>query len=236
MLISFSLYKWQKHQEFVRCTNCSGSLWILALPRTFKRWGWFVPTLCTCIHSAYQVFHMLKTFHVTSISLRRGPSLLLGPESIRTTWARNERTEHSHTPNHSVSAGHSFCSDISWWWPQLCPHSLRSGVWLGAQQVWSAGSQWQQWWVVKTLNYCTVTEHSNPQLRLIVRRSFSDRFFPALLKSLRSQRVIYISCGEDHTAALTKVSYILFGYLICVICGWPLISIWIIFTALALFL
>ncbi|XP_034463858.1 probable E3 ubiquitin-protein ligase HERC4 isoform X2 [Hippoglossus hippoglossus] len=32
----------------------------------------------------------------------------------------------------------------------------------------------------------------------------NDRCFPALLKSLRSQRVIYISCGEDHTAALTK--------------------------------
>ncbi|XP_040034961.2 putative E3 ubiquitin-protein ligase HERC4 [Gasterosteus aculeatus] len=32
----------------------------------------------------------------------------------------------------------------------------------------------------------------------------NDRFFPSLLKSLRSQRVIYISCGEDHTAALTK--------------------------------
>ncbi|KAK9541806.1 hypothetical protein VZT92_001826 [Zoarces viviparus] len=33
----------------------------------------------------------------------------------------------------------------------------------------------------------------------------NDRFFPTLLKSLRSQRVIYISCGEDHTAALTKL-------------------------------
>uniref|UniRef100_A0A8D0DCU0 HECT and RLD domain containing E3 ubiquitin protein ligase 4 n=1 Tax=Sander lucioperca TaxID=283035 RepID=A0A8D0DCU0_SANLU len=33
----------------------------------------------------------------------------------------------------------------------------------------------------------------------------NDRSFPALLKSLRSQRVIYISCGEDHTAALTKL-------------------------------
>uniref|UniRef100_A0A3Q1F9Y5 HECT and RLD domain containing E3 ubiquitin protein ligase 4 n=1 Tax=Acanthochromis polyacanthus TaxID=80966 RepID=A0A3Q1F9Y5_9TELE len=33
----------------------------------------------------------------------------------------------------------------------------------------------------------------------------NDRYFPALLKSLRSQRVIYISCGEDHTAALTKL-------------------------------
>ncbi|KAM9365582.1 putative E3 ubiquitin-protein ligase HERC4 isoform 2-T2 [Pholidichthys leucotaenia] len=32
----------------------------------------------------------------------------------------------------------------------------------------------------------------------------TDRYFPALLKSIRSQRVIYISCGEDHTAALTK--------------------------------
>ncbi|XP_070697614.1 probable E3 ubiquitin-protein ligase HERC4 isoform X1 [Pempheris klunzingeri] len=33
----------------------------------------------------------------------------------------------------------------------------------------------------------------------------NDRCFPALLKSLRSQRVIYVSCGEDHTAALTKL-------------------------------
>nr|XP_043901885.1 probable E3 ubiquitin-protein ligase HERC4 isoform X1 [Solea senegalensis] len=32
----------------------------------------------------------------------------------------------------------------------------------------------------------------------------TDRWCPALLKSLRSQRVIYISCGEDHTVALTK--------------------------------
>ncbi|XP_055358189.1 probable E3 ubiquitin-protein ligase HERC4 isoform X3 [Betta splendens] len=32
----------------------------------------------------------------------------------------------------------------------------------------------------------------------------NDRHFPTLLKSLRSQRVIYVSCGEDHTAALTK--------------------------------
>uniref|UniRef100_A0A667XSD0 HECT and RLD domain containing E3 ubiquitin protein ligase 4 n=1 Tax=Myripristis murdjan TaxID=586833 RepID=A0A667XSD0_9TELE len=35
----------------------------------------------------------------------------------------------------------------------------------------------------------------------------NDRHFPTLLKSLRSQRVIYICCGEDHTAALTKLSY-----------------------------
>uniref|UniRef100_A0A674AQ05 HECT and RLD domain containing E3 ubiquitin protein ligase 4 n=1 Tax=Salmo trutta TaxID=8032 RepID=A0A674AQ05_SALTR len=32
----------------------------------------------------------------------------------------------------------------------------------------------------------------------------NDRYYPALLKSLRSQRVIYICCGEDHTATLTK--------------------------------
>uniref|UniRef100_A0AAX7TH87 HECT domain-containing protein n=1 Tax=Astatotilapia calliptera TaxID=8154 RepID=A0AAX7TH87_ASTCA len=36
-------------------------------------------------------------------------------------------------------------------------------------------------------------------------RRLEDRYFPALLKSLRSQRVIYICCGEDHTAALTKL-------------------------------
>uniref|UniRef100_A0A3P9MXW6 HECT and RLD domain containing E3 ubiquitin protein ligase 4 n=1 Tax=Poecilia reticulata TaxID=8081 RepID=A0A3P9MXW6_POERE len=34
----------------------------------------------------------------------------------------------------------------------------------------------------------------------------NDRCFPTLLKSLRSQRVIYVSCGEDHTAVLTKVA------------------------------
>uniref|UniRef100_A0A3Q1IKG4 HECT domain-containing protein n=1 Tax=Anabas testudineus TaxID=64144 RepID=A0A3Q1IKG4_ANATE len=39
----------------------------------------------------------------------------------------------------------------------------------------------------------------------------NDRHFPTLLKSLRSQRVIYISCGEDHTAALTKLSVFTFG-------------------------
>ncbi|KAL0964222.1 hypothetical protein UPYG_G00321040 [Umbra pygmaea] len=32
----------------------------------------------------------------------------------------------------------------------------------------------------------------------------NDRYYPALLKSLRSQRVIYVCCGEDHSAALTK--------------------------------
>ncbi|XP_023183784.1 probable E3 ubiquitin-protein ligase HERC4 isoform X1 [Xiphophorus maculatus] len=32
----------------------------------------------------------------------------------------------------------------------------------------------------------------------------NDRCFPTLLKSLRSQRVIYVCCGEDHTAVLTK--------------------------------
>ncbi|XP_062851882.1 probable E3 ubiquitin-protein ligase HERC4 [Trichomycterus rosablanca] len=31
-----------------------------------------------------------------------------------------------------------------------------------------------------------------------------DRGFPSLLKTLRSQRVVFICCGEDHTAALTK--------------------------------
>lgn len=44
------------------------------------------------------------------------------------------------------------------------------------------------------------------EVQLIIPRSFADRHFPALLKSLRSQRVIYVSCGEDHTAALTKLS------------------------------
>lgn len=49
----------------------------------------------------------------------------------------------------------------------------------------------------------------------------NDRSYPTLLKSLRSQRVIYVSCGEDHTAALTKLSYIVFDYLInlkCYVC------------------
>ncbi|XP_066456781.1 probable E3 ubiquitin-protein ligase HERC4 isoform X2 [Eleutherodactylus coqui] len=31
-----------------------------------------------------------------------------------------------------------------------------------------------------------------------------DRFCPCLLKSLRSQKIVHICCGEDHTAALTK--------------------------------
>ncbi|TRY65653.1 hypothetical protein DNTS_009883 [Danionella cerebrum] len=31
-----------------------------------------------------------------------------------------------------------------------------------------------------------------------------DRHFPALLKTLRSQQVVYVCCGENHTAALTK--------------------------------
>ncbi|XP_064418774.1 probable E3 ubiquitin-protein ligase HERC4 isoform X2 [Latimeria chalumnae] len=32
----------------------------------------------------------------------------------------------------------------------------------------------------------------------------NDRYAPALLKSLRSQKVVHVSCGEDHTAVLTK--------------------------------
>ncbi|XP_077206908.1 putative E3 ubiquitin-protein ligase HERC4 isoform X2 [Paroedura picta] len=32
----------------------------------------------------------------------------------------------------------------------------------------------------------------------------NDRYVPNLLKSLRSHKIVYISCGEDHTAALTK--------------------------------
>ncbi|XP_063583445.1 probable E3 ubiquitin-protein ligase HERC4 isoform X5 [Pongo abelii] len=32
----------------------------------------------------------------------------------------------------------------------------------------------------------------------------NDRYVPNLLKSLRSQKIVYICCGEDHTAALTK--------------------------------
>uniref|UniRef100_A0A8C8R4S5 HECT and RLD domain containing E3 ubiquitin protein ligase 4 n=1 Tax=Pelusios castaneus TaxID=367368 RepID=A0A8C8R4S5_9SAUR len=32
----------------------------------------------------------------------------------------------------------------------------------------------------------------------------TDRYVPNLLKSLRSQKIIHICCGEDHTAALTK--------------------------------
>nr|XP_033798714.1 probable E3 ubiquitin-protein ligase HERC4 isoform X2 [Geotrypetes seraphini] len=32
----------------------------------------------------------------------------------------------------------------------------------------------------------------------------NDKYYPVLLKSLRSQKIIHICCGEDHTAALTK--------------------------------
>ncbi|KAM9379535.1 putative E3 ubiquitin-protein ligase HERC4 [Phaethornis superciliosus] len=32
----------------------------------------------------------------------------------------------------------------------------------------------------------------------------NDRYVPTLLKSLRTQKVVHICCGEDHTAALTK--------------------------------
>uniref|UniRef100_A0A667YA66 HECT and RLD domain containing E3 ubiquitin protein ligase 4 n=1 Tax=Myripristis murdjan TaxID=586833 RepID=A0A667YA66_9TELE len=44
-------------------------------------------------------------------------------------------------------------------------------------------------------------------VKLLCHRGYEHRHFPTLLKSLRSQRVIYICCGEDHTAALTKLSY-----------------------------
>ena len=33
-----------------------------------------------------------------------------------------------------------------------------------------------------------------------------DKSHPTLCKSLRNQKVMFISCGEDHTVALTKVS------------------------------
>lgn len=32
----------------------------------------------------------------------------------------------------------------------------------------------------------------------------TDRYAPVLLKSLRSQKIVHMCCGEDHTAALTK--------------------------------
>uniref|UniRef100_A0A8C4R2J3 HECT and RLD domain containing E3 ubiquitin protein ligase 4 n=1 Tax=Eptatretus burgeri TaxID=7764 RepID=A0A8C4R2J3_EPTBU len=32
----------------------------------------------------------------------------------------------------------------------------------------------------------------------------TDRFYPVLLKSLRTQKVVHVCCGEDHTTALTK--------------------------------
>lgn len=63
----------------------------------------------------------------------------------------------------------------------------------------------------KTLE-CVKSLDSNLTRRIFVP---SDRWFPALLKSLRSQRVIFVSCGEDHTAALTKLSYIFSDYLRC---------------------
>lgn len=31
-----------------------------------------------------------------------------------------------------------------------------------------------------------------------------DRVYPTLLRSIRFQRVAYLSCGMDHTAALTR--------------------------------
>lgn len=33
----------------------------------------------------------------------------------------------------------------------------------------------------------------------------SDRAVPCHIKFLRSQKVVHISCGDEHTAALTKV-------------------------------
>ncbi len=32
---------------------------------------------------------------------------------------------------------------------------------------------------------------------------FVDRYFPTLLKTLRTQKVKFVSCGEDHTAMIT---------------------------------
>lgn len=40
----------------------------------------------------------------------------------------------------------------------------------------------------------------------------TDRAVPCHIKFLRSQKVVYISCGEEHTAALTKVQGHLLGF------------------------
>lgn len=57
---------------------------------------------------------------------------------------------------------------------------------------------------------------SLPQFIIYHLLQFLDRYVPNLLKSLRSQKIVYISCGEDHTAVLTKV---------CSICLW--FQIWL---------
>lgn len=41
---------------------------------------------------------------------------------------------------------------------------------------------------------------------------FSDRAVPCHIKFLRSQKVVHISCGDGHTAALTKVGITTLGH------------------------
>ena len=43
--------------------------------------------------------------------------------------------------------------------------------------------------------------------------ALTGRAHPTLCKSLRSQRIKHIVCGEDHTVALTAVSNIYYTYI-----------------------
>lgn len=202
--------KYQKHQEFVRCTNCSGSLWAFALPCTFKRWGRFAPTYRTFIQSAF-VFPLFKNApclfvggHVFSWGQNQYGQLGLGMTGQRISTPHILQSLQG-IPFAQISAGgaHSFALTLS-----------------GAVFGWGR-NKFGQLGLNDTSGGCSKPssscEHSSPEFWITVRRScfffFSDRSFPALLKSLRSQRVIYICCGEDHTAALTKLSYVLFGCL-----------------------
>lgn len=97
--------------------------------------------------------------------------------------ARYQSVERTALPSQSqeqclVGAGTSL---VSWvlMTPMVGPGQNRKRFW---GSTWALGCSW--------LSHCL----------------FADRHFPSLLKSLRSQRVTYISCGEDHTAALTKLS------------------------------
>lgn len=51
----------------------------------------------------------------------------------------------------------------------------------------------------------------------------TDRSVPCHIKFLRSQKVVYISCGDEHTAALTKVRNTTVLLRICLLCVYSLV-------------
>ena len=67
-----------------------------------------------------------------------------------------------------------------------------------------------QIFIRKLENYLKKVKSSNLGLQFILKlgKLLLDHSMPVLVKSLRSQRVRYVTAGEYHTAALTEVECI----------------------------